>query len=710
MKSITETIPVSCNKDCGGGCPLLAQVTAGRIVTIRDNPAGNAYMKGCSRGFQAAKAAYAPDRLLQPLVRTGPRGSGAFQSVSWPEALDRIAEKLTEIKNKYGNQSLILLGGSGACRGAMHNTGLLPKRFLNLFGGCTQTSGNYSSCAVNFVTPYVFGTQYAGIDPGTLQHSRLILLWGANIAVTRFGSELPPRIREAAKRGVPLIVIDPRKSKTAGMPNAQWVQVRPGTDTALMAALLYEMIHRNRVDRSFIKQYCIGFDQVEKYILGTEDHLPKTPAWAEKICGTAADTIQWLADTYGRTKPTALIPGLSIQRTVGGEEAARMAMVLQAVTGNIGISGGTSGGCVWGRLPQPKCGRMDTLARHGHPAIPVYRWPDAILEGQKGGFPTEIKAIYNVGGNYLSQGSDIRKNMRAFEAVDFAVCHDQFMTPTARYCDVVLPVTTFLEREDIIFTHTNYLLYSGKAIKAPHRVKNDYDIFCELAKRLGFADAFSEGKTAGRWLEEFIAASAIKDVDAFKQTGIYAGEDQMRVGLSEFIADPVKNALKTPSGKIELASRSYAKTGYPAIPTYRGMQEDANLPLRMVTPHSFYRINSTYSNLAWFKDKERQVLWINPVDAIQRDIKDGQMALVHNPRGKIRISVKVTEDIMPGVVCLREGIWPELDAEGAERAGSANMLTSTVPTKPCAGSRTHSIAVEVEADTSSLSLSHGMKT
>jgi len=698
MKSLMKTIPVSCNKDCGGGCPLLAHVKGEKIVKITDNPAGTAYMKGCSRGFQAAKAAYAPDRLLHPLVRTGPRGSGEFKAVSWPEALDQVSEKLNEIKNKYGNESLILLGGSGACRGALHNTGLLPKRFLNLFGGYTQVYGNYSSAAVSFVTPYVFGTQYAGIDPGTLQHSRLILLWGANIAVTRFGSELPPRIREAAKRGVPLIVIDPRKSKTAGMPNAQWIRVRPGTDTALMAAVLYELIGRSLVDRSFLERYCLGFDRVENYILGTDDHCPKTPAWAEEICGTPADTIKRLADTYGRTKPAALIPGLSIQRTIGGEESARMAMVLQAATGNIGIPGGSSGGYVWGRLPKPKCGQMDTLSKSGNPSISEYLWPDAVLEGKNGGFPTDIKAIYNVGGNFLSQGSDIRKNIRAFEAVDFAVCHEHFMTPTARHCDVVLPVTTFLEREDIIFTKLNYLFFSAKAINAPHSVKDDYDIFCELAQRLGFRDKFSEGKTAGRWLEEFIASSAIKDVDAFKQTGIYAGEDQMRIGLSEFIADPAKKALKTPSGKIELASDSYARTGYPAIPTYRGMPDDANHPLRLVTPHSFYRINSSYSNVAWFRDKERQVLWINPVDAAQREIRDGQMALIRNTRGKIRISVRVTEDTMPGVVCLREGIWPDLDADGCDRAGSANILTSTVPTKPCQGSRTHSVLVEVESE------------
>jgi anaerobic dimethyl sulfoxide reductase subunit A len=358
--------------------------------------------------------------------------------------------------------------------------------------------------------------------------------------------------------------------------------------------------------------------------------------------------------------------------------------------------GGASGGCIWEGLPDPECGAMDTADRPQNPTIPEYCWPDVILEGKKGGYPVDIKAIYNVGGNYLSQGSDIQKNMRAFNKVEFSVCHEHFMTPTAAYCDVILPATTFLEREDILFPGMNYLFYSGKVIDPPGNVKNDYDIFCELSERLGFLDIYSEGKTGAGWIEQFLTESAITDHEHFKQTGIYSGEDQIRIGLSDFIADPVKNPLATPSGKIELASENYAKTGFAAVPTYRGMPDEEKYPLRLVTPHSLYRFNSSYSNVQWFRDREPHALWMNPADAKKRGIQEAHKVVVSSPRGKMLISVLITEDIMPGVVCLLQGIWPSFDANGMDQAGAANILTSTEPTEPCKGSRTHSVLVEVE--------------
>jgi anaerobic dimethyl sulfoxide reductase subunit A len=691
-----KTIPVSCNKDCAAGCPLLAHVEDGKIVKITNNPNGTPYMQGCSKGFQAMQVAEAPDRLLQPLIRRGPRGSGDFKAVSWDEALDYVAAGLRNIKDKFGSESILFLGGSGSCRGALHNTASLTKRFLNMFGGYTQTYSNYSSAASDFVTPYVFGTSEVGIDAATLRRSKLIILWGANIMDTRFGCEYPARLREACKNNVPIIVIDPRKSRTANLPHAQWFPIRPGTDTAMMASVLYELLKNNIVDYPYLEKYCTGFDQVVKYILGTDDDQPKTPQWAEQICGTPAGLIQKLAGLYGRTKPAALIPGLSIQRNLGGEEAMRMAMVLQAATGNIGKMGGAPGGCIWDGLPVPECGSMDTAARPGNPFIPEYCWPDAILEGKNGGYSVDIKGIYNVGGNYLSQGSDIKKNMRAFDKVEFSVCHEHFMTPTAAYCDVILPATTFLEREDILFPGMNYLFYSAKAIDSPGDVKDDYEIFCELSDRLGFLDKYSEGKSATQWVEQFAAESVITDYEDFKQSGIFSGQDQMRIGLSKFIADPVKNPLETPSGNIELASKNYAKTGFAAVPTYRGMADAEQYPLRLVTPHSLYRVNSSYSNVQWFRKREPHALWMNPVDAKKRGIRENQEVVVRSPRGKMKISVLITEDIMPGVVCLLQGIWPSLDGNGIDQAGAANILTSTVPTEPSMGSRTHSVLVEVE--------------
>ncbi len=170
----------------------------------------------------------------------------------------------------------------------------------------------------------------------------------------------------------------------------------------------------------------------------------------------------------------------------------------------------------------------------------------------------------------MVQGSDIHKNMRAFAQVEFSVCHDFMLTPTARHCDLVLPTTTFLERDDIVFPDSgNYLLFSNQAVPPMPEAKNDYDIFCELAERLGFLADFSEGKSAEEWLRGFVTDSEVADYEEFKRTGIYLGADQLRVGLSDFVADPQEHPLNTPSGRVEISSRAYAETGFSPIPKCR---------------------------------------------------------------------------------------------------------------------------------------------
>jgi anaerobic dimethyl sulfoxide reductase subunit A len=327
--------------------------------------------------------------------------------------------------------------------------------------------------------------------------------------------------------------------------------------------------------------------------------------------------------------------------------------------------------------------------------VPVNSWPDAILEGAAGGYPGEIKAIYNVGGNYLATGSDLRKSIRAFQQVELSVCHDYFLTPTASYCDVVLPVTTYLERSDVVFPETNHLLYSHRVIDPVGLARNDYDIFCALAERLGFGGQYSQGRSADQWLEYFLESSEIEDVEDFRSSGIYIGGEQERCGLSDFVSDPDFYPLDTPSGKIEIASQRYADLGFPDIPTWRGFQPAPGYPLYLITPHARYRINSQYANDPWFVRREEQALWMNPADATVRKIEEGGRVEVVSPEGKMRIPIRITEDIMPGVVCLTAGMWPKIGPDGVDTAGAANILTSTVPTAPSLSSRTHSVAVEV---------------
>ncbi|MBT3272121.1 MAG: molybdopterin-dependent oxidoreductase [Spirochaetales bacterium] len=692
------TVPVSCNKDCGGGCALLAHVENGTVARISNNPAINDPMAtGCARGFHMHKSVHSPERLTTPLVQRGERGTDNFEKIKWDEALSIVAEKLTEIINGSGAESIFRLGGTGACQGHVHNTGSLTKRFLSFLGKYTDQTGSYSVQATAFVRELMFGTRNVGMDPATIENTKLILLWGANISDTRFGSSLENWILKKKKDGIPVIVIDPRRSRSADRLATDWLPIYPGTDSAMMAAVLYTLIIEERIIREYIDSYSVGFSELEEYVRGDVDGIPKSPAWASKICGISDSEIIRLTHLFSSAKPAALIPGVSIQRTLGGEETTRFAVALQLAAGNIGIPGGSPGCNIWGRLPVPVCGSLGEPAEAKAHYVQAYSWPDAILEGKTGGYPTDIRGIYNVGGNYLSQGSDIRKNIRAFQAVDFSVCHDQFMTPTAGYCDIILPVTSFLERQDIISPISNNLLFSSKAIEPLEGCRDDYDIFCALAKKMGFYDSFSENRTSDEWVDFLIRESAVNEEAEFKRSGVFDGKEHNRIGLQPFILNPDENPLHTPSGKIEIASDHLAAAGLSRAPSCRITVPPAEFPLRMVTPHSRYRINSTNGNIKWFLDREEQVLMINPEVARKRGISDGQKVAIYNEFGEIHIKAAVSGSMMPGVTCLPQGAWPVFADNATETSGSPNMVTSTIPTEPSKGSRTHSVFIEISA-------------
>ncbi|MHB9034085.1 MAG: molybdopterin-containing oxidoreductase family protein [Anaerolineae bacterium] len=693
---IVHEMPVSCNKDCGGCCPLWARVVDGKLVSIHDNPHRGEFMHGCVRGYQAGRLLYAPDRLTKPLLRDGPRGSGQFRPVSWDEALDRTAEGLASVYQRYGPTAMLNLAGYGSSQGAVHNTSLTTSRFLAMMGGYTYLTGSYSRDASNYANPYVLGPGAPeGMDAGALVDSRFIILWGADFYVNRFGCEWEERLKQAHERGVPILGIDPRRNTTIKLLKAEWLPILPSTDAALMEAMLYVLITENLVDTAFIATHTVGYEALRASILGTNGTPPKTPAWAAPLTGISADKIIELTRRYASLKPAALLPGLSIQRSVGGEETSRLCIALQTIAGNSGLPGGTTGADIWSKLPGPHLKRLPVPTPPKSASFPSLHWPDAILGGKAAGYPADIRAIYNVGGNFIVQGSDMRKSIRAFESVDFSVCHDWFLTPTACYCDIVLPASMPLEREDAVVTSINMLLYSRQAVEPLPEVRDDYDIFSSLAERLGFAERYTEGRSAAEWLEFCLAHSDVTDIEAFKRTGIYMGSEHKRVGLQAFRDDPITNPLRTPSGK--MSSESYSRTGFPAVPTSNLLAPDSAFPLNLVTPVSRYRTHSQASNVSWFRRHEKGGLWLNPKDAVERGIAQGQTVEVYNAQGRMRIACRITDDIMPGVVCLLHGVWPEFDRNGVETAGSANILTTTDGTLPSHSSRTHSIQVQVKS-------------
>jgi len=691
---MSARLPVTCNRDCGGGCPLMATVEDGRVARIGNNPAGGRFLRGCPRGFQAARQLYAEDRLTRPLVRSGPRGSGQFREVTWPEAVRTVADGLQAVRDKHGDGAILALGGSGSCRGALHNTGALSARFLNLTGGHVGESNSYSSAAVEYVQPVMLGRGKPGVDPATMQHSELIVLWGANMMDCIMGCEWRARLRQAKKRGVPVIVIDPRRTETAKQLGTQWLPVRPGTDSALMLALLHVLVDEGLTDEPFIAAHATGFEALRRRVLGRAGGPAATPTWAAQICGTPAADIVALARELGRRKPAALIPSLSIQRTWGGEEPVRLAIALQVATGNLGRLGGSSGAQNWGGLPQARVGSLQVPPNAASSEIPANDWADAVLRGSAGGYP-EIHAALNVGGNYVCQGADVGKSVRAMQSLEFSVCHDLFLTATARQCDVVLPVTHWLERNDVVFALANYLLFSNKVAEPSGEARNDYDILADVAERMGCGDAFTEGKDEDAWLREFVAGSEIVDDEEFRRTGIHMGADQQRVGLAPFAADPVAHPLSTPSGKVELSGAACVAAGLCEVPEARALPVTETLPLRLVTPKARLRIHSQLGALPWFRERDDRALWMHPRDAAARGLGDGSRVEVSSAQGRVRCPCRVTEDVLPGVVSLTAGLEPEFDDAGRDVAGAANALTSDEPTLPSRGATMSCVAVEV---------------
>lgn len=706
-----EYIPVSCNRDCITGCPLEALVENGKIVRIRNNPHGSKFMNGCARGFLFPRVVYHPDRLLHPLIRNGRRGSGEFRRASWDEVLDLVTGRLEATKRKFGPAAVMRIGGSGACRGALHHTASIPKRFFALFGGYTDTDGSYSSQATDFVKPHMYGTKYVGIDVKTLFSSKLVILWGFNAVDTRFGPETEKVLDAVKAKGVPIVIVDPRRTRTVKRYADEWLPVYPGTDSAMMLAVLHVLLSRKMADRTFIESYSVGFGELESHILGRDGTNEKTPEWASEICGLSAERIREFALLYGSRHPAAVLAGLSIQRTVGGEDADRFAGVLQLATGNVGIPGGSAGTGQWNVVPPPVCGKLPVPENPAGSSVPVYQWADAVLEGpskfmlggpvgstgQAGGELSDIRFLYNVGGNYLVQGSDVNKSRRAFLKADFSVTHDYFLTDTARYSDVVLPVSTFVEREDILFSHTNYLYYSKKATEAPPEVLDDWEIFRRLSRRLGFEKEFTEGRTAEQWLRHFLEESEVEEPEEFIRTGIYHGKNPRPVGLADFRQDPVGHPLATESGKIEIACPSFERTGGSRIPQFPSQGQkrddgDGDYPLYLVSPHERMRNNSQFDNVDEFRRSIDDSVWIHPLDASARGIEEGDSVMLFNKHGGACSKARVTEDTRKGVLVYHQGRWE--DPEGCS-SKTVNVVSSTTPTFPSRGARTHSIKVDI---------------
>lgn len=736
-----RVVRTSGSHNCGGRCVIKAHVKNERIVRISteddikdtfDKP----QLRGCSRCRSYRNRLYNYNRLKYPMKRVGKRGEGKFKRITWDEAIDIIADNIKRLMREYGPDSIYMNYATGNAGRTAERAWM--GRLLGLNGGYLSFYGNYSEACTQIATPYTYGTIYTGNSRDDWRNSKLIILLGFNPCETIHGTNTSYYLKMAKKAGAKIICIDPIHSSTVTALADQWIPIRPTTDSALLDAMAYVIITENLQDQEFLNKYCIGFDEehmsidvpegnsFKSYILGEgEDRTPKTPAWAENITGIPQDTITELAREYATNKPGALIQGFGPQRHAYGEQVVRSGTVLAAMTGNVGIKGGWASGAGY----QPRKPYVASIPAYNpnKAKISVYCWPDAITHGKGMGadfsvtgvdkLNSNIKLIFNLAGNCLiNQHGDSNGTGKILEdesLVEFIVVSDHFLTASAKYADILLPADNMMERDDIVnpWGDGDYVLYMNKAVETVFECRNGYDWISDLSKRLGLKEKFTEGKTLEDWLRYLSEETRAKNpgfpsYEEFKEKGIYRWEyDEPCIAFKEQIEDLKNNPFPTPSGKIEIFSEElWKKNNYkeiPSVPKYISAWEGPEdpltekYPLQCIGHHTKRRVHSIFDNTSWMEEVEKQAVWVNILDAEERDIKDGDLVKVFNDRGVIIMPVKVTHKIMPGVVSIPQGAWYSPDKEGIDRRGCVNTLTKYKPTPLAFGNPSHTALVQI---------------
>jgi len=690
---------------------LKAHVKDGKIIRFETDNGEQPQIRACLRGRAYRQRVYSPDRLKHPLRRVGERGEGKFERVTWDEATNIVASELKRIKEAHGNSAILLAPGAGN-QGMLHGPGPVGRMLLQ-FGGFTRPWGGASYEGPLFASMAAYGTIRTGNSRDDLFNSKFVIMWGWNPANTIWDPETSLTLAKVREKGIRVVAIDPRYTDSAATFAHQWIPIRPGTDAAMLIAMAHVIITEELHDQPFIEKYTVGFEKYRDYVLGTEDGEAKTPAWAEAITTVPADVISNLAREYATKKPAALIAGWGPARAAMGEQYSRAANVLTAITGNIGINGGYASGFMraYSSRERARIGSESKGSGLGNPVekgapprknslyklrggtnpssarIHGSRIYDAILKGRAGGYPTDLKMAYVVASNWLNQHTDTNQGVKAFKALEFIVVHEQFMTPTAKFGDIVLPVNTFMERSDIAppWLGSPYYIYLNKAIDSLHESKSDLEICRLISEKLDLPDPM--GDMPEDDILRAISASRddIEDYDEMKRDGVLKIEiPEPIVSFKEQIEDPENNPFPSLSGKIEIFCEHIEEMKnpmIPPIPKYLSHGENydsplsAKYPLQLLTSHYKTRAHSTWHNVPWMREIDPHSVWISPADATERGIRDGDLADVYNDRGRIRIPAKVTERIMPGVVNVSQGAWYDPDEEGVDRGGCANVLT-----------------------------------
>ena len=700
-----------------------------------------------------------PTRVRAPMVRKGwleagpasrdRRGAEPFVEIGWDQALDLVAGELARVRAAHGNEAIFAGSYGWASAGRFHHAQSQLRRFMNLQGGNVWHKNSYSLGAAHVLLSHVVAPMFELFELHTpweviADHGQLVVAFGGlalkNAQVnaggvgrhTAFGE-----MKRARARGVDFVNIGPVADDVAPELGAQWLQIRPNSDTAMMLALAHTLVAEKLHDPAFLGRCCVGFERFLPYLTGESDGIAKDADWAAPICGIEAETIRALARRMARAR-TLVTVAWALQRADHGEQPFWMALTLAAMLGQIGLPGGGIGfgynavhglgasfePVEWASLPQGQ----NPVKRF----IPVARIADMLLspgasidyDGETVVYP-DIRLVYWCGGNPFHHHQDLNRLVAAWRRPETVIVHEPWWNPVARHADIVLPATTVLERNDVALARQDSTMVAMKQAIAPVGLaRSEFEIFSGLAARLGFAERFTEGRGEMEWLRHLYDVSRqrasrdgveMPDFADFWARGrvTLARRGPPKVMFAGFRADPHAHPLTTPSGRIEIFSARIAGFGYadcPGHPVWRPGKEwlgaplTARFPLHLISNQPTTRLHSQLDpgiTSRRSKIRGREPARLNPRDAAVRGIADGDVVRLFNDRGACLAGVIVTDAVMPGVVQLSTGAWfdPAVPGEpgGLERHGNPNVLTRDEGCSSLSqGCSAHSTLVEVE--------------
>jgi anaerobic selenocysteine-containing dehydrogenase len=640
---MNTTILGACPHDCPDTCSLVTTVQDGVATKVQGNP-DHPMTDGvlCAKVSRYTERTYHPDRLLYPMKRTGPKGSGQFARIGWDEALDTIASRLAPLIATRPEKLLpySYAGTMGLIQGES-----IAMRFFNVVGAAKLDRTICSSAGGEALTQTLGGK--VGMKMSMFAESKLIIIWGSNSITSNIHFW---RIAQEAKRhGARLVCIDPRRSETADKCDLH-LAIKPGTDAALALALMHELITHDWLDHDYIAQYTLGFDALR------ERAMQWPPERAAPVCGLDVQDIRQLAHDYAHTRPAGIRLNYGVQRSRGGGNAVRAIACLPALTGAWRHPGG---GVLMSATHHARANniglqRPDLHTNTKAPLINMSTIGDALHT------PGLVEAMIVYNSNPVAVAPESAKVVSGFAREDlFTVVLEHFMTDTADYADLVLPATTQLEHWDIhnSYGHTDVVL-NQPAIAPVGEAKTNTQIFRELSVRLGLDHPLLQES------DEALLHTALQSPSNLNSAAPVTWDALKQHGFAHWpVADApfAQGGFPTPSGKCEFFSERLAAMGQDPVPDYLPNHEQADsqatYPLAMISPPARNFLNSTFVNVKSLRDMEGEpLLEIHPQDAQARQVNDGDMVRVFNARGSYHCKAQVTTRAQPGMV-VGLGVW-----------------------------------------------------